>query len=55
MQYEWIQNVANMLTDYTTLTFEYIFNQKIEPNTLSENLTDLTFGNKFNEKIEPNT
>ena len=44
MQYEWINNVADMSSDYTIITFHYNFNQKIEPNTLPENLTNLTFG-----------
>ena len=54
MQYEWIKNVAYMSPDYTTIFFNYDFNQKIEPNSLPENLISLTFGVCFNQKIYPN-
>ena len=36
----------------TTLTFGIYFNQKIEPNSLPENLTNITFGYHFNQKID---
>ena len=55
MQYEWINNVANMSPDYAIIEFHNKFNQKIEPNTLPEKLTTLIFGNRFNQGIEPNT
>ena len=55
MQYEWINNVAKMSTDYTTIHFCGIFNEKIEPKILPENLTSPTFGYYFNQKIEANT
>ena len=55
MQYEWINNVADISDDYIIIDFHDIFNQKIEPNTLPKNLTTLTFGFYFNQKIEPNT
>ena len=55
MQYEWINSVANMSYDYVIIHFHDIFNQKIKPNTLPENLTTLIFGWQFNQKIEPNT
>ena len=54
MQYEWINNVAKISSDYTIIEFNREFNQKIEPNTLPEKLTTLTFGYSFNQKIEPN-
>ena len=55
MQYNWINNVANMSIDYTIIHFHNMFNEKIEPNTLPDNLTNLIFGRNFNQKIEPNT
>ena len=55
MQYEWINNVAEMSPDYAIIEFRNIFNEKIEPNSLPENLTNLTFGWDFNQKIEPNS
>ena len=55
MQYKWINNVADMSPDYTIIHFFDTFNQKIESNTLPENLTTLTFGYFFNQKIGINT
>ena len=55
MQYEWINNVANMSSDYAIIFFHDIFNENIEPNTLPDNLTALEFGYYFNQKIEPNS
>ena len=52
MQYEWLNNVAKMSSDYTIIHFHDIFNQKIEPNTLPEKLTTLTFGWHFDQKID---
>ena len=55
MQYEWINNVADMSPDYIIIHFIDTFNQKIESNTLPRNLTNLTFGYQFNRKIELDT
>ena len=55
MNYKWLKRVAEISDDYTSIIFHSSFNQKIEPNTLPENLTNLTFGSDFNQKIEPNT
>ena len=55
MQYNWINIIANILYNYTSIYFNNIFNQKMEQNNLPENLTYLTFGKKFNKKIELNT
>ena len=38
-----------------SIIFDDDFNQKIEPDSLPENLTTLTFGWYFNQKIEPNS
>ena len=55
MQYEWINNYADMANDYTYICFYDNFNQEIEPDTLPENLTSLKFGSEFNQEIKPNT
>ena len=55
MQYEWINNVAKMSSDYTIIHFHENFNQGIDPNTLPKKLTTLTFGWMFNQGIDPNT
>ena len=54
MQYNWINDVAKISSNYTSICFYNFFNDLIEPNVLPENLTTLTFGLKFNQKIEPN-
>ena len=55
MEYEWINSVAKMSDDHTSIIFFREFNKFIEPNSLPENLTNLTFGYHFNQKIEPNS
>ena len=55
MNCEWIKGVAEISDDCMTIIFHDKFNQKIEPNSLFENLTTLTFGFCFNQKIEPNS
>ena len=55
MQYEWIKNVAKISDDCMSIIFFDSFNQKIEPNSLPENLTNLTFGWDFNQIIELNS
>ena len=55
MQFKWIKNIAYMSPDFTIIEFYDEFNEKIEPNTLPENLTTLIFGIIFNQKIKPNT
>ena len=54
MQYEWINNVAKMSSDYIIICFHDIFNKIVDPNTLPENLISLTFGWWFNQKIKLN-
>ena len=46
MQYEWIKNVTEISSDYTSIHFYDKFNQKIESNTLPEKLTTLIFGHE---------
>ena len=53
MQYNWINNVADMSSDYTIIKFHDVFNQKID--TLPAKLITLAFGYYFDQKIEPNT
>ena len=48
MKYNWIKAIARISDDYMIIHFHDIFNQKIEPNTLPNNLTSLTFGWHFN-------
>ena len=55
MTYNWINNVAKISDDHTSITFDDEFNEIIKPNTLPENLTTLTFGYFFDQKIKSNT
>ena len=47
MQYNWINDVAKMLPDYTSTCFYDLFNDSIDFNSLPENLTTLIFGWRF--------
>ena len=51
MQYEWINNVAKISSDYTIIEFHANFNQKIEPNTLPEKLIFFKLYGNISESI----
>ena len=57
MDYSWIKYVADISDDLTNITFGQMFNQKIEPNSLPNNLKSLifVFNSEFNQKIKPNS
>ena len=44
-----------MSSVYDIIHFYNIFNEKIKPNTLPDNLISLAFGYDFNQGIDPNT
>ena len=50
MKYNWINNVAKISNDHTSITFNDEFNESINPNTLPKTLTTLILGEKFNKK-----
>ena len=52
---DWIIFVDKISDDHTSIIFHDIFNHKIKPNTLPENLLTLIFGSYFNQKIESNS